>query len=535
MGRVLKCLAVLVVSMILAGEAAGAQLQLVPNINMTVPLVNPSLPKITNPALQNLVTMGEVEGQTLGASPNQLVALDQNGNITRTIALPVQRPAGISAYTPGKAIVGDAINNAVFSVDISSGRAAKLLDLRTTNYGGLVAGDVLQNGELCSVAFDGRYVYVAISAGYSSSIFAIDPATNRAVQQTWSPGDKPTAMQFTNGTLYVLDAENSQLRTFDATFRLNLKAVDLNIADPRGIVIRGGEVKVLTPADRSITTIKPDLSALVAPQANNTVAASIKPRIIASGILAALAQKYALLICGDVAESGYDEFWNDTVWMYKTLLAAGYSHDNIYVLYGWGADYPCLNPSYQHAGKVTDFPANIAWVNKVLNGMKNGDSSIGVEKLRSGDSLFVWVFDHGGGGNPAYFCLRDGVYYDYDFANALNALECKEMAVFMQQCRSGGFVDNLQNSKRFVSVACRADENAHRADTEKEIYFGATYHHGEYNYYVINALAGGSADINGDDRVNASEMHVFMAARENQPEHPQAWDGAGVGTTFVLK
>jgi len=139
-----------------------------------------------------------------------------------------------------------------------------------------------------------------------------------------------------------------------------------------------------------------------------------------------------LLICGDVAESGYDEFWNDTVWMYKALLAAGYKENNIYVLYGWGNDHVSANPSYQHTGKVTDFPATVAWVNKVLNGLKNGDPSVGVNKITSLDSLFVWVFDHGGGSNPAYFCLRDGVCYDSDFASRVNLLPCKERASVWQ-------------------------------------------------------------------------------------------------------
>ncbi len=538
MVRLIRCFATLTTLLIITGAVAGAQFQLVPSVNLPV---NTSALKITNAALSNLITMGEVEGQTFGAAPNQLVALDSQGQIARTIAVPIEAPAGISAYTAGRAIVGDGINNAVYSVDVTSGRSAKLLDLRTTDYGSLIAGDVLRNGKLSSVAYDGKYVYVAVSAGYSSSIFAIDPATNKAVQQTWSPGDKPTAMQFTKGTLYVLDAENSQLRAFDSAFKLNLKAVNLNVTDPRGIVIRDDGVRVLTPSERSITTVKPDLQVLKTPQPETSKIAAVKPDILKLvGPLTALQRNYALLICGDVAESGYDEFWNDTVWMYKTLLAAGYTEENIYVLYGWGADYASPNPNYQHAGKVTDFSATVGWVNQVLAGLKNGNPSIGVEKLTANDSLFIWVFDHGGGGNPAYFCLRDGVYGDATFAAALNALAYREMAVFMQQCRSGGFVDNLQAANRFVSTACRATENAHRADAEFEIVNGVKYHHGEYNYYIISALARRSAagfavnaDYNGDGRISASEMHTLMAGNENQPEIPQLWDAGGVGAAFL--
>lgn len=535
MHRVLKCSSVMIASLILAGVVSGAPLPVTPLVNLPA---TPSLLKITNAALSNLVAMGEVEGQVFGAARNQLVTLDQEGKITKSMTIPIEQPAGISAYTTGKAIIGDSGNNAVFSVDIRSGRTDMMLDLKSTDYGNLMAGDVVRSGRLSSVAFDGRYVYVAMSAGYSSSIFAVDPASNRAVTQAWSPGDKPTAMQFAGGNLYVLDAENSQLRLFDSALGLNIKAIDLQAPDPMGIVIRDNEVRVLTPSDRSIRILKPDLKVLTVPQLEPIW----KAKDIAIGPITALARDYALLICGDVAESGYDEFWNDTVWMYKALLAAGYKENNIYVLYGWGNDYPSANPNYRHTSKVTDFPATVAWVNKVLNGLKNGDPSIGVNKLTSLDSLFVWVFDHGGGGNPAYFCLRDGVCYDSDFAGRLNLLPCKERAIFMQQCRSGGFVDDLENSKSLVSAACMSNENAHRADIEQETYGGVKYHHGEYNYYVISALAGKTitgavvnADSNGDGKISAREMHVFMAARENQPEHPQIWDSYEVGGAFTVR
>ncbi len=66
--------------------------------------------------------MGDVGGQIFGASKGQMVALDAAGKITRTIAIPIDKPAGISAFTAGKAIVGDGLNNLVFAVDIRPGR-----------------------------------------------------------------------------------------------------------------------------------------------------------------------------------------------------------------------------------------------------------------------------------------------------------------------------------------------------------------------------------------------------------------------------
>lgn len=75
--------------------------------------------------------------------------------------------------------------------------------------------------------------------------------------------------------------------------------------------------------------------------------------------------------------------------MYKTLLAAGYTEHNIYVLYGWGADHSSANPNYQHSPRVTDFPATTEWVNRILKGLAKGDWTIDTEMLTANDSLFV--------------------------------------------------------------------------------------------------------------------------------------------------
>ena len=189
MRRVLRCSVVLIASLIMTGVAAGAPLPVTPQLNLQA---TPLLRKIVNSALSNLITMGEVERQTFGAARNQLVTLDQEGNITRSVSIPIEQPAGISAYTTGKAIIGDSGSNSVFSVDIRSGQSAKVLDLRTTDYGNFVAGDVVRSGRLSSVAFDGKYVYVAMSAGYSSSI---SPWIRRRIGRSCRHGRRATSLR----------------------------------------------------------------------------------------------------------------------------------------------------------------------------------------------------------------------------------------------------------------------------------------------------------------------------------------------------
>lgn len=548
MRRLLKLSAMIAFAALMVSAAEAA-----PTVPVKLPVVSlPIINKITSPALSGLVAMAEVEGQVLGAGKGQLVAIDGAGKVTRTIAIPIEKPAGISSYTAGKAIIGEAKDNTIYVVDLKTGSSSRLLDLRSTAYvgmppdpleassakGAIMAGEVLRSGELMSVAFDGRHIFAALSAGYSSSIFTIDPAANRAVSQAWSPGDKPVAMHFSAGNLYVLDGAGGKIRLFDSSMKLNWKPIEITAEDPRGIIVREDGIKVLSPKEDSIFTIKPDLDAVKAVDLRATW--NLKDIVISPGSL--LPKDYALLICGDVAQSGYDEFWNDTVWLYKTLLALGYTKERIYVLYGDGFDFNSENPAYRHPETVTDFPASIAWVDRVLAGMKDGDQSIGVSKMGANDSLLVWVFDHGGGGNTAYFCLTDGAYYDSTFAARLDALQYKQRAVFMQQCRSGGFIDNLNAQRGFASSACMPTENAHRSDNENELYNGKYYNHGEYNYHMISAISGRTpanslvnADSNGDGRLSAREVHDYIVSHESRSETPQRADNWGVGGAFFFR
>jgi hypothetical protein len=178
----------------------------------------------------------------------------------------------------------------------------------------------------------------------------------------------------------------------------------------------------------------------------------------------------------------------------------------------------------------------------VLDGLKNGDAAHGIKKMNSLDTLFVWTFDHGAGGNPAYLCLRDGWMSETDFATKLNAVPLSSRAIYMQQCRSGGFIDSLRSTKTFISTACRWDQNAYEADTENEVYSGRTYHHGEYNYYIISAISGRTPtgasvnpDTGGDGKVCAREVHDWDVTHESSSETPQFDGGGGVGQSFIIR
>jgi hypothetical protein len=493
---------------------------------------------LTHDSLARLTAMGSANGQTFGAGGGQVGIIGDAGLVASSaFSVPIRRATGLSAFTPGKLILGDQSDNSVFVVDPGTRQSAKLFSLSELNARGIQAAEVLKLGTLGGLAFDGKYIYAGMASGYSSSIFKIDPGTKSVVAQAWAPGPDPSAMQFVNGSLFVLDRQS--VRRFDSNFALSQARVDVDVQDGRGLIVSGDSISILSPGARTIQRMKVNTLQLMQP---SSVIQTLSPAAAAVLAAAMAPQNYAVLICGDCAESGYDEFWNDTVWMYKMLRAKGYPKERIFVLYAYGADYATSNPNYQMPGEtVTDFAATPANVDMVFNGLANGDAAHGIPQMKSNDTLFIWTFDHGGGGpDNSYLCLWGGSMTDTHFADKANAIPCEKRAIFMQQCRSGGFIDNLSNAKTYISTACRGGENAHEADAEKESYGGRWYHHGEYNYYIISALGGKTctgtvcnADTTGDGKCCSTEAHNWNVIHENQSETPQS-NNSAVGLGFFL-
>jgi len=392
-------------------------------------------------------------------------------------------------------------------------------------------------------------VFVGISAGYSSSIFQIDPRSNSVIAQQWACGPNPSAMAMSGRDLVVLDGYRNNIRRYDNDLREGSEVIPMPGPAGKGVFVRQDSLTLLQPVLQVVQPLDMQLNLRLTRR--DLLQPLLWHPIIDIGqiiIPVLLPKRYAVLITGDRAESGFGEFWSDTCWMYKTLRAAGYPASDIFVLYGDGVDYPSANPFYRTPGEtVTDFAATNANVYRVFDGLKNGDAAAGIPKMKSTDSLFVWTFDHGSGPEPpghALLCLRDGAMTDTNFSARLNAIPYAKRAIFMQQCFAGGFSDELSNANTFFSSAARGSEVAHEADGEKEAYGAVWYRHGEYNYYITSALSGstpapGAAGVNADigvvnGHVSALEAHNWYATHENQPEVPVK-TGDAVGNLFTIK
>lgn len=492
-----------------------------------------------------LSAFADHQGQMFGAGANTVVQFDEAGKSVRSFATTIARPS-IAAHGPGGLLVADLGAKSLHTLDLKTGALSPLLKLGDVQDSSteVPGGHLLRDGALASVASDGKQVFVGVQAGFSSAVFRIDPVARRVVGRSWAGTSDAQAMAWHGGILYQLSGKGTEVRRFNDQLQRSQEVQVLPGGGALGIGVRAGELLTLakgqvqklalSPNDQSPQALSRTLDRLL------PVPFKARPWIWPIN----LAKKVAVLICGDLAQNFAGEcFWNDTVWMYKTLLANGYREQDIFVLYGDGADYASANPKYTHPTRVTDFAATIPNVNMIFDGLKNGDAARGIPKLDSNDTLFVWTFDHGGrSGTTSTLCLRDGSMLATSFAAKANAVTYGKRAFFMQQCFSGGFIDPLKNAKTYISTASSATETAHPADTENESYGGRSYSHGEYNYYITCALnrlapsgAAVNADANADAWISMAEMHAWYVSHENRSETPQANDMGGIGGTFRLK
>ena len=265
-------------------------------------------------------------------------------------------------------------------------------------------------------------------------------------------------------------------------------------------------------------------------------------------------KKYAVLITGDYAAKNLpagatkygngalsDEkiamaFWNDTYLTWKMLKEKGFEEENIIVLFADGQDFTVDN-SWVHSNYkpidnvvITDYPADIASVTNVFNGLRYGTN--GMPKCTEEDFLFVWTFDHGAvHGDHVSLCLLDGEMMDYTFAALVNPIAAYKKTVWMLQCFSGGFADDFSVPNTVFYAAASANELAWPADNspsmEYEVINGLEYSRSDFNFHFVATNSGvtpwestnygstplSSADINQDKLLSFHEAYLWSRLR----------------------
>lgn len=252
---------------------------------------------------------------------------------------------------------------------------------------------------------------------------------------------------------------------------------------------------------------------------------------------------YAVIISGGLnKEYNYERYWNDCSLIYRTLVNVyKYPKKHIYVLMADGTDSSDdqrVNSNTYRSSPLdldgdgisdVNYSATHANIAKVFDEL----SSV----LTLNDNLFVFSTDHGGvlpGTNNVYMCLWNNTYItDEEFAKEIDKVHSKSINICMEQCYSGGFIDDLQGMNRVVSTACAYDEISY--STENYLY-------DEFVYLWITAVAGTSSngtlvdcDINGDGLVSMYEAFKYAQEHDSRRETPQYYSGTeGLGEHTFL-
>lgn len=239
--------------------------------------------------------------------------------------------------------------------------------------------------------------------------------------------------------------------------------------------------------------------------------------------------------------SNYIRYWNDCAAIYSTLVNVyGYNRNHIYVLMSDGtnpANDRRTNNGFDSSPLDLDgdgtndiqYAATRTNIISVFNQLGN--------TLTTDNNLFIYTMDHGDiSGNNCYLCLWNNErLYDYEFASLLSNINANSINICMGQCHSGGFIDNLSNSKYVIATACKYNEVSYSLYSGYDGYDAFVYY---WTAAVTGAYPNGetaNADTNGDGYISMREAFNFANSMDNKPETPQfAYTPSGTDTRLNL-
>lgn len=233
--------------------------------------------------------------------------------------------------------------------------------------------------------------------------------------------------------------------------------------------------------------------------------------------------KYAVLVSGGYNPSAnYARYWNDLSFIYKALKKKyHYTDSEIIVLYANGTHSP--NADLDGDGKNDiDYAATKANLAKAI-------SQVALRITKNG-KFFFYSTNHGGddpGAHNSNLTLWGESIKDSEFAALTKKIKCANAIYVMEQCFSGGMMDDLLKAQTYpctsprvcVMTAARHDEPSWSCDTEGQ--------YDEYVYHWTSAVYGKTpggtpvnADTNGDRAVSMSEAHEYAKKKDSRNEHP---------------
>jgi hypothetical protein len=241
---------------------------------------------------------------------------------------------------------------------------------------------------------------------------------------------------------------------------------------------------------------------------------------------------------GQTTNANADRYWRDCAFLYDTLVHKyGYSKENVVVLIADGT-----NPAVDHLN-FNYVPADSYWASTPLDFDDDGACDVDGDataasvsnafrdlqsQLTAQDRLLVFLTDtggptEGGGEWDAELCLWNNERFrDRDLKALTEQLPCP-VVFAMEQCYSGGFADDLNQTDRIFASAA-----AHDGVSHAEPY---PYFYDQWCLDWIAALRGFfpsnhvpwvdgdacNADYNGDGYVSFHEAAVFADTQNPSP------------------
>ena len=248
-------------------------------------------------------------------------------------------------------------------------------------------------------------------------------------------------------------------------------------------------------------------------------------------------KRYAILLSGGINSSAnYGRYWNDLSFIYKTLKNKyHFTDDELIVLYANGTHAPNEDLDGNGTDDV-DYSATKANLTTVVNTI--------AAQIPADGKFFFYATNHGGtnGGQNAKLYLWGDNISDAEFATLTKKIKCGEAIYVMEQCYSGGMLDNLLAAQTYpcstpkvcIMTAARYDEVSWGCDTEGS--------YDEYVYHWTAAVNGATpsgaavdADTDNNGSVSMKEAHEYAKTQDSRTEHPQSGSCIGNACDVSLK
>ena len=257
-----------------------------------------------------------------------------------------------------------------------------------------------------------------------------------------------------------------------------------------------------------------------------------------------------------------DEFWNDVYRLWEMLYCIGMPDSNIYVLFADGQDYIReLYPDTHYVASrygldhITDFSAHYSDVDNIFHWLAHGSVQHNIAPMTVNDNLFIYTFNHGSGPygpeeNVKLLLYEEPEIWDTTFARLADMITYNKRVVWMNQCSSGGFANELTNDKTIFTSATQIGEIGHPIDNipdweNEPNYLDPTgvdsFDHGEFSYHIMNAVweetpmgAPIDADYNYNHTISFWEAYEWERTHESTAETPVHTDAGGFGDDFSM-